>query len=100
MIIYALLRRKEYVAIFQGFHMELVARLARGGAVAPEGEHIDLEACHQIDELRKLVRVRARNGIHDGDPNACALKAFNGAQRIGERAGFTEIIVRSFEPVE
>ena len=64
--------------------MEFVACLARGGAVAPEGEHIDLEACRQIDDLRQLVRVRARNGIHDGNPNAGALKAFNGAQRVGE----------------
>lgn len=80
--------------------MELIALLARGGAVSPKGEYINLEACHQVNKLRQLGGIHARNRIHNGDPNTCTLKASNRTQRLVKRAGLAEVIVRLLEPIE
>ena len=100
MELHTLLRGQQHIAILQRFQMELVTLLARRGAVPTKGEHVDLEACHQIDELRQLGGIHARNRVHDGNPDARALKTTDSTHGLGKRAGFTEVIVRFLEPIE
>lgn len=100
MELHALLRGQQHVAIFQRLQMELIALLARGGAIAPKGEHVDLEACHKIDELRQLGGVHARYRVHGGNPDASTLKAIDSTHGLGKRTGLTEVIVRRLKPVE
>ena len=100
MELHALLRGQQHVAILKRFQMELVTLLARRETVPPKGEYVDLEACHQIDELRQLGSIHARNCVHDGNPDTRALKTTDGAHGLGKRTGLTEVIVRRLESIE
>ena len=99
-VVHAFLCRQQHLAVFERLHVELVARLAGGGAVAAKGEHVHVEARYQVDELRKFTGVPAGDGVHDGNPDARTLEAFGGTQGLGERARFAEVVVRCFQAVE
>ena len=99
-VVHALLCRQQHLTVFERLHVELVARLAGGGAVAAKGEHVHVEARYQVDELRKLMGVPAGDRVHDGDPDARMLEAFDGTQGLGERARLAEVVMRGFQAVE
>ena len=99
-VVHALLGGKKDFAVLERLHVELVALLARGGAVATEGEHVHVKARDEVDELRELVGVHAGHRVHDRHPDARSLEALDGAQGLGEGTRLAEVVVRGLEAVE